>query len=140
MTGTAVRVWLWPILCLPAARALPLPLSLVDGLQCDPHERRFSESRKMWNGRMWPRNLGAGRPDFSTLARTRVRGFRRTLITHPGAVLKFGSPCIALTYCLGIFWSTYRLHQATRTPTPWKGSLAAAALLLAAMAVSSVLG
>jgi len=32
------------------------------------------------------------------------------------------------------------LHQATRTPTPWKGSLAAAALLLAAMAVSSVLG
>jgi hypothetical protein len=59
---------------------------------------------------------------------------------HPGAVLKYGSPCIALTYCLGIFWSTYRLHQATRTPTPWKGSLAAAALLLAAMAVSSVLG
>ena len=58
---------------------------------------------------------------------------------HPGAVLKFGSPCIALTYCLGIFWSTYRLHQATRTPTPWKGSLAAAALLLAAMAVSSLL-
>jgi hypothetical protein len=59
---------------------------------------------------------------------------------HPGAVLKYGSPGIALTYCLGIFWSTYRLYQATRTPTPWKSSLAAAVLLLAAMAVSSVLG
>ena len=61
-------------------------------------------------------------------------------LKHPGIFLKYGAPVIALLYCLGMFWCTYRLYQATRTPTPWKGSLAAASLLMAAVATSSAFG
>jgi len=120
-------------------------------LPCDGSQiRRIIRFHEAAAGKPWEDMEEPLRQVILTLTRTTGFGFLAVgllLIAtcaaapgHPGAVLKYGSPCIALTYCLGIFWSTYRLHQATRTPTPWKGSLAAAALLLAAMAVSSVLG
>jgi hypothetical protein len=46
------------------------------------------------------------------------------------------APSVAVLFCAGLFWTNYELHMKTKSPTPWKGALAAVVMLLASMALS----
>jgi len=59
---------------------------------------------------------------------------------NPGVFLRFGAPLIALLYCTGLFWATYRLYRAAGTETPWRKSLVAMGLLVAGLVVSILEG
>jgi hypothetical protein len=47
-------------------------------------------------------------------------------------------PGVAVVYCAGLSWANLRLHRATGAPTPWRGALAAAFLLVAAIVLLAV--
>ena len=57
-------------------------------------------------------------------------------IQNHGRFTMFAVPVIALLYCCGLFWANYRLYKQTGASTPWKGALAAAAIVCAAIVIS----
>jgi hypothetical protein len=57
---------------------------------------------------------------------------------HPHFFGRFAAPGIAAIFCAGLAWFNFKLHQQTRAPTPWKNSLVAVTLLVAAMLASAI--
>jgi hypothetical protein len=50
---------------------------------------------------------------------------------------RFVGPGIGAIFCVGLTWLNFKLHKQTSAPTPWKGGLAAVALLTVSMLVSA---
>lgn len=50
--------------------------------------------------------------------------------------IKYASPAIALIFCFGLFLFNFRLYRRTGAETPWKGSVGAFVVILAALALS----
>jgi hypothetical protein len=48
----------------------------------------------------------------------------------------FAIPGAALVYCIGLFGANFSLYKQTGAETPWKGALAAAAIMCAGIVIS----
>lgn len=54
----------------------------------------------------------------------------------PNIFYKYAVPAMALIFCTGLFINNYCLYKKTKADTPWKGSLYAMFVIMAAMVVS----
>jgi hypothetical protein len=57
---------------------------------------------------------------------------------RPDAFAKYAVPAISFLYCSGLFVTNYYLHKQTKAKTPWKGALAAMALISIGIVISSL--
>jgi hypothetical protein len=58
------------------------------------------------------------------------------LFTH-NRFYDFAVPALGLVFCGGLFLINYALHAATQADTPWRGSLYAMTVIVAAMTMSA---
>jgi len=56
----------------------------------------------------------------------------------PHAFLHYAVPIISAFYCMGLFLVNYSLYKRTKAPTPWKGSLYVALIILAGIVISTI--
>ena len=56
----------------------------------------------------------------------------------PHAFLRYAVPLMSALYCMGLFLVNYSLYKRTKAPTPWKGSLYAALIILAGIVISTI--